>query len=282
MIQFSKILDDACFSKWTTDSKIGVLASVSPEGYPHMALITSLMAKTATTLMWGQFSRGLSKKHLETNPKTGFAVVTPDMLMWTGKALHKEVVPKGDDYEWYNNKPLFRYNSYFGIGAVHYEDVVDVSAREKLSIPKIVCGVLAGNYAKGFTGKYSGEPKIPEFGMKLASKVDTLKFVSYVDTDGYPRIIPALQGIALDRGRMFFSLSAYPELLTNIPPGTKAAVYLCTMTLTNMLFQGTWTGVKSYGGVKGAVFEVEKVYNSMLPVGRYIYPPEPIKVVFAA
>jgi hypothetical protein len=54
------------------------------------------------------------------------------------------------------------------------------------------------------------------------------------------------------------------------------------MALTNMLLQGTWTGVKSYGGVKGAVFEVEKVYNSMLPVGKYIYPGEPVKVVFGA
>jgi hypothetical protein len=282
MIQFSKKLEEACFSKWTTDSKIGVLASVSPEGYPHLALITSLMAKTPETLMWGQFSRGLSKKYFEKNPKTGFAVVTADMLMWTGKALHKDVVLKGEDYEWYNNKPLFRYNSYFGIGAVHYEDVVEVSAGEKLSIPKIACGVLAGNYSKCFTGKSAGVPKIPEFGMKLASKIDTLKFISYVDTDGYPRIISALQGIPLDRNRLLFSLSAYPELLTKIPAGAKAAVYLCTMALTNMLLQGTWTGVKSYGGVKGAVFEVEKVYNSMLPVGKYIYPSEPIKTVFGA
>jgi hypothetical protein len=282
MVQFNKTLEDACFSKWATDSKIGVLASVSQEGYPHMALITSLMAKTPATLMWGQFSRGLSKKYLDSNPKTGFAVVTPDMLMWTGKALHKEEVLKGDDYEWYNNKPLFRYNAYFGVGAVHYEDVIDASRGEKLSIPQIVCGVLAANYMKCFTSKYAGEPKIPEFGMKLASKLDTLKFVSYVDTDGYPRIIPALQGITLDSGRMLFSLSAYPELLSKIPAGAKAAVYLCTMGLTSILLQGTWTGIKSYGGVKGAVFEVEKVYNSMLPVGQYIYPSEPIKVVFGA
>ena len=92
--------------------------------------------------------------------------------------------------------------------------------------------------------------------MNLASKIDTLKFVSYVDTDGYPRIIPALQGIPLDGNRLLFSLSNYPELLSKIPAGVKAAVYLGTMSLTSMLLQGTWTGIKSYGGVKGAVFEV--------------------------
>jgi hypothetical protein len=54
------------------------------------------------------------------------------------------------------------------------------------------------------------------------------------------------------------------------------------MGLTSILLQGTWAGVKSYGGVKGAVFEVEKVYNSMLPVGGYVYPKESGKVVFGA
>jgi hypothetical protein len=282
MIQFEKELEEGCFKKFESDSKIGLLATVSLEGYPHVSLITSIMAKTKTSIMWGQFSRGLSKTYLAANPKTGFLVVSPDMFWWTGKALHRETVVKGDDYELYNNKPLFRYNSYFGIGAVHYEDLADVSRGEKLPLPKIVCGALAGKCMKTFVPKSAGEPKIPPFGMKLAGGLATLKFVSWIDADGYPRIIPALQGVPVDKSRLLFPLAPYGELLRQIPAGAKAAVFLCTMSLTAMLLQGTWQGIKSYGGSKGAVFDVEKVYNSMLPVGGYIYPSQERKAVFGA
>jgi hypothetical protein len=105
MVRFSGEFEEICVKKFEPDSKIGLFASVSPEGYPHPALITSLSVKNKGTLMWGQFSRGLSKTYLADNPKTGFLVVSPDQYWWTGKALHSGSAVKGEDYEYFNNKP---------------------------------------------------------------------------------------------------------------------------------------------------------------------------------
>jgi hypothetical protein len=282
MVVFSGEFDDFCSKKFENDSKIGILASVAADGYPHMALISSLSVKSKKTLMWGQFSQGCVKAYLKENPKTGFLVVLADMYWWTGKALHTGTVVKGEDYEYFNNKPLFRYNSYFGFGAVHYEDLIDVSIGQKLPIPQVALGAIKSALMKGFAKKGVGaEPqKMPPYGMDLASNMGTLKFVAYVDSDGYPRIIPALQGTAVDANRLIFSAIPYGELLEKIPPGAKSAVYLANMDLESLLLQGRWSGMGRYGGQKGAVFEIDKVYNSMLPIGGYVYPPRVLPNVY--
>jgi hypothetical protein len=282
MVVFNNEFDDFSAKKFENDSKIGILASVAPDGYPHLALISSLSVKSKKALMWGQFSRGLSKDYLKENPKTGFLVVLADMYWWTGKALHTGTVLKGEDYEYFYNKPLFRYNSYFGFGAVHYEDLQDVTVGQKLPIPQVALGAIKSALMKGFVKKGANAElqKLPPYGMGLAANMGTLKFVAYVDSDGYPRIIPALQGTAVDYNRIIFSAIPYGELLEKIPSGAKAAVYLANMDLESLLLQGRWSGMGKYGGQKGAVFEIDKVYNSNLPIGGYVYPPKVLPNVY--
>jgi hypothetical protein len=289
MIKFNKEFEDICFKKFESDSKIGLLSSAARDGYPHIALITSISFKSKTVMMWGQFSQGLSKDYLKDNPKTGFLVVSPDQYWWTGKAAHSGRVIKGEDFDYFNNKPLFRYNSYCGFGAVHYGDLVDVSAGEKLPLVRVLLGACLSNWMKGFAKKLpagagtddpGGIPKLPPYGMNLASKLTALKFIAYIDSDGYPRIIPALQGRPVDGGRLVFSSVPYGGLLRKIPPGAKAAVFMANLELESLLLQGRWTGAERRGGVTGMIFEIEKVYNSMPPLGGYIYPPEPVPNVY--
>jgi hypothetical protein len=45
--------------------------------------------------------------------------------------------------------------------------------------------------------------------------------------------------------------------------------------LVSLLFQGTWIKNK-----KGGIVKIEKVYNSMLPVPKYIYPQQPLPRVY--
>ena len=44
--------------------KIGLLATVTPEGLPHVTLISSLMACAPQQLAFGQFTEGFSKQHI--------------------------------------------------------------------------------------------------------------------------------------------------------------------------------------------------------------------------
>ena len=118
------------------EAKIGLIATVNPDGLPHITMISSIRAKSPTQLMWGQFCEGLSKKNVTTNPKTGFLVMTPDRRLWRGKAKWTHTEEKqGEDFEMYNNTPMFRYNAYFGIHTVHYMDLIETHGQEKLPWP---------------------------------------------------------------------------------------------------------------------------------------------------
>jgi hypothetical protein len=299
MGRFNKEFEDVCRKKFESDSKIGILASIAPDGYPHMALITSISVKSKTSLMWGQFSQGLSKAYLKDNPNTGFLVISPDQYWWTGKARHSGSVVKGEDFDYFNNKPLFRYNSYCGFGAIHYGDLVDVSAGEKLPLLRIALGALKSGGLKNRVlsgkcrpapssaagGPETGEPggaiqKMPPYGIALGSALSSLKFAAYVDADSYPRIIPALQGKPADGNTLVFSPLPYGELLRQIPSGAKTAVYIANLDLESLLLQGRWFNLERRGKFKGSVFEIDKVYNSMLPVGGYIYPPKTLPNVY--
>ena len=284
---FRKEFEEGCQKVFESDSKIGLLCTVAPDGYPHVALISSIGVKDPKTLFWGQFSSGLSKEYLRDNPKTGFLVVSPDQRWWTGKALHSGSAGSGEDFDYFNNKPLFRYNSYCGFGMVHYEEVIDVSAAEKLPLLKIGLGFLASGTLKksaaSHTKTRSGEEKpgkMPPYGMKLASALACLKFVAFVDTDGFPRLCPVMQGQPADRDTLVFSSFPYGDILRTIPPGAKTAVYLANMDLENLLLQGRWFNSEKGGRLKNSVFEIDKVYNSMLPIGGYIYPPRTVPNVY--
>jgi hypothetical protein len=114
----------------------------------------------------------------------------------------------------------------------------------------------------------------------MGSGLTCLKFTAYVDGDGYPRIIPALQGRPVDTGTLAFSTKPYGDLLAQIPRGTKAAVYLANLDLETLLLQGRWFNLEKRGRFKGAAFAIDKVYNSMLPIGGYIYPPKTLPNVY--
>ena len=284
---FRKEFEENCKKVFESDSKIGLLCTIAPDGYPHIVLISSISVKDPHTMMWGQFSWGLSKTYLKDNPKTGFLVVSPDQRWWTGKALHTGSAVAGEDFDYFNNKPLFRYNSYCGFGMVHYEEIVDVSAGEKLPLLKIALGFLASGTLKKNAALYnitrSGKEKaekMPPFGMKLASGLACLKFAAFVDTDGFPRLCPVMQGQPADKDTLVFSSFPYTEQLRQIPPGAKTAVYLANLDLENLLLQGRWFNSEKNGRLKNSVFEIDKVYNSMLPIGGYIYPPRPLPNVF--
>jgi hypothetical protein len=280
MIQFVKEFEDPCTEQFANDVKIGLLCVPSPDGYPHITLITTLSVRSKTSLMWGQFSQGLSKEYLKENPKTGFLVVSPDQHWWTGKCLHTGTTIKGDDFVFFNNKPTYRYNAYAGIGVVHYHDLVDVSIGQSFPALEIAAGFTVSKLLKGRVKGGDGIEKLSPFGMELGTQISTLKFLAYIDTDGYPRIIPALQGFAPDPGHVVFSSFPWGDLLGKIPPGAKTALFLVNMDCQCILVQGLWSGFQGIGCLKGAVLDIDKVYNSMLPLSRYIYPPEPLPNVY--
>ena len=109
--------------------KIGLVSTVTPEGYPHITLLSTLKAVNEKTLSWGQFTEGMSFSYVQQNPKVGWMVMTLNKDLWRGKGTFTHTEKSGADFDWYNNVPMFRYNAYFGIHTVYYMDLVEKTGK---------------------------------------------------------------------------------------------------------------------------------------------------------
>jgi hypothetical protein len=260
------------------EAKVGLLATVNPEGLPHITLITTLQAKDPATVIWGQFSAGTSKANVTTNPKTGFMIMTPDKFIWRGKAIWKKAEKEGEDYVMFNKKPMFRYNAYLGIHTVHYMDMVDTTGKQKLPLASIICATLLTRIAGG-GAEGAGEKALKPWAHNMLNRLDALKFLAYVGGDGFPVIIPVIQCVSPDSRRLDFSNAAFGDELNALKDGMQVAVFGLSMQMEDVLMRGTFRGFARRRMVSIGTVDINWVYNSMPPKPGQIYPVPELKPV---
>lgn len=261
------------------EMKIGLLATVNPEGLPHVTLFSSLMACGERQLCFGQFTEGMSKKHLLTNPKTGFLIMSLDKNFWIGKANYTHSAKEGKEFDHYNMVPMFRYNAYFGVHTVHYFDLIGHSSKMPLPMNRIIFAAVKTMIARTLGSKKGKFIVLNGWTQAFITKLDNLKFLSYVDDDGFPVIIPAIQTQCLDRQHVIFSTSVFKADLEAIPTGKELAVFSMALTMEDVLARGKYHGIRRMGGISAGVVEVNWVYNPMPPVPGQIYPRQALKAV---
>jgi hypothetical protein len=259
--------------------KVGLLATINPDGLPHVTLLASLMACDPGQLCFGQFTEGMSKAHLLTNPHAGFLIMSLDKNMWRGKASYTHSVKNGKEYDFYNNVPMFRYNAYFGIHTVHYLDLVAHTGKMPLPMSQVIFGAVQTRLGRTLGRKLDGPAVLNDWTRSFLNKIDNLKFLAYVGTDGFPVIIPAIQTQCLDRQHAIFSTPVFTQELLAIPAGVPIAVFCMALTMEDVLLRGKYLGIQRVGGIKAGIVEVEWVYNPMPPVPGQVYPPVELKAV---
>jgi hypothetical protein len=255
----------------SSDSKIGLLATIDDEGSPHITFISSIQPHGSDQLTAGQFCGGLSKRFFKVRPKVGFLIFSPQMDIWRGRAGFDKTLTSGPEYEAYNKKPMFRYNSYFGFGAIHYFDLVDITEREKLTMGQIIVGAIKTRALQPFLAK-GARGALNEISKAMFSQIDGLKFISYIDRDGFPVLIPAIQAANAGRDRVLFSFSPYGRELAEIPDQADVAVLFVNLKMESVLVKGSYS--KGRGIIPYGLVEISRVYNSMPPQPGYIYPRE--------
>ncbi len=255
------------------EMKIGLLATVNEEGLPHLTLISTMQASSPTELFWGQFSEGMSKANVKKNPKTGFLIMTLDRNLWRGKANFTRTAKGGAEFDLLNNTPMFRYNAYFGIHTVYYMDLVGHLGKEPLPMGNIIQAAIKTMVAKTLAGKGSGKEVLNPFTHKLIDKMDNLKFLAYIDADGYPFIIPIIQAQTAGTDRVIFSSSVYGSDLKAIPRDASAAVFCMSFDMQTVLLRGIFRGIRNIGGIECGEIEVNWVYSPMPPKMEQVYPP---------
>jgi hypothetical protein len=261
-------------SAFEESAKIGLVATVDPQGLPHVSLITSIQAKDPGQLMFGQFSEGLSKAHVKDNPRTAFLVMSGEKELWRGKARWIGEAKSGEDYEMYNRKPMFRYNSYFGIHTVHYLELVEFSGKQSLSAAGIAAGSLVTALARRLAATEQPETILKPWAENHLTRLGTLKFLSYIGEDGYPDIVPLVPCQAAGGGRLVFAPTVHRAALAAIPAGATLAVFALNLQMESVLIRGRFSGYRRYLGLKAGAIDIDWVYNSMPPMQGTIYPPQ--------
>jgi len=268
-----KEFDENTIAAFRPAEKIGLVASINPEGLPHLTLITSIGASGPRQVTLGEFCKGESKSHIQKNSAIGFLVMTLDRRMWRGHARWTHLRQEGPEYEAYNELPMFRYNAYFGINTVHYLDLIDLKGPDALPLPKIILSALMTKAAKGGVASKASDQVLTPFGENLFNRLDALKFIAYIKENGYPEIIPLLQCQAADSGRLAFSTLAYGEELEKIPDSQTVVVFGMTMKMEDVMVRGSFRRAGRSRGISTGTVDIDWVYNSMPPCHGQIYPP---------
>ncbi|MBR1747404.1 MAG: hypothetical protein IJ735_04255 [Clostridia bacterium] len=248
--------------------KLGVVGTIDDQGDPHLSLLTTIMAKGESEMVIGQFTEGLSKRFMTVRPKCGFVIMGLDMNFWTGKMDWKDVKTEGEEFVKYNNMQMWRFNTYFGIGKVHYFDLAEISDRRKLDIPKIAVNEIRSILCKPFLKYKSKEKILRPYAVDLFNGLGNPKFLSYIDEAGYPVVVPCVQAQEVGTDTVVFTAAPYKQDFAGLKEGARVAIMAISLRMESVMINGTFSGFK--GGV-GRV-KIDRVYNSIPPVSRYIYP----------
>ncbi|MEI6579481.1 MAG: hypothetical protein WCN92_08480, partial [Eubacteriales bacterium] len=175
----------------------------------------------------------------------------------------------GAEFDSYNSKPMFRYNTYFGFNTIYYMDLEEITPLEKLNMGKIVAGAVLTRIAAAMHSESRSKALTP-IGKGLFAKLDGLKFIAYLDDNKKFKIIPIIQAGPAGTDRIAFSLIPFGKELSLIPQGSKAAILAVNLKMESVLVKGIYQGISGFPKV--GTLDIERVYNSMPPKNEYIYP----------
>lgn len=253
-----------------------LVATIDERGWPHLTIITSNQAFNENEIVWGQFSRGNSKKNVQNvNPKQGLFYMTIDMPFkcMRVKAKFTDIKKEGKELQHFNKSELLRYMTYMNVYKAYYNEVIAVSSIKKLSLLGLIGGILKTLIAKGGVKTNVKEEALNVIGYDLFTGVMNPKFLTYIDPqDGYPIIVPVIQLQAADHNRLVFSPSLYKEELQSIPKGEKVAVIALNMDLASQVVKGTFRGFERSRLMNVGIIDIEECYNSSPPLPGKYYP----------
>lgn len=259
--------------------KVGLLATLNENHQPHITILSTLQACKPHELFFGQFAEGMSKDNIRRNPRAGFLIMTLDKNYWRGKARFTHTATQGEEFGLLNNTPMFRYNSYFGIHTVYYLDLLEQSGKTPLPMGKVVTAAIKTLAVKTLGPDRGGRQVLNNWTRRLIAKMDNLKFIAYVDVDGFPQIIPVIQAQPDGSQRIIFSSAAFGDDLKRIPQGDTVALFCMSFKMETVLLRGTFEGFRRRTGLECGSLQVNWVYSCMPPKSMVIYPEEPLEAV---
>jgi len=271
--QWSSKLSEEIIKFTQPEVMVKLISTIDPRNWPHITLISSNRAISEDQIVWGEFSKGLSKEYVQKNPKQGLFYMTAEtpfkFIQVKADFTHTKI--EGEDLENFNKSNFMRYFTYVSIYKVYYNNIIAATPLRELPF-----GGISRKIAKEIIKSAKtelDEKKLNIIGYKLFTNPIGIRALSYIDpSDGYPIIIPHLQLQAVDYNRLYFPLTALKEDLLEIPIDTKVAVFAANFDMASQVVKGTFTGIHEVGEIEYGLIEIEEIYNSSPPITGKIYP----------
>ena len=186
---------------------VKLVITIDNKGWPHITFISNNKAKSSNQIVWGEFMHGKSKKFIQDNPKHGYFYMSGEkpLMMLQIKANFSHILKAGEDLNEFNNAPTMRYSTTMNVWRAFYSNVVSVSPLQKISIGKLIKGIIFNLWAKGAAKTGNSEEIFDHYGKDIFSGAMNPKFLAFIDPeDGYPIVLPCFQAIAADYTRLVF------------------------------------------------------------------------------
>jgi len=148
-------------------------------------------------------------------------------------------------------------------------------------VPRIAVGALMSAAARPLARLGTHPRALTAWAEGLVNRMSCLKFVAWIDEDGYPVIVPAVPGAVAGGRRIVLAATVHCDELARIPTGAPVAVLALDLNMESVLVRGLfdgWKGAPSLGAALGTL-TIDWVYNSMPPRQGPIWPPVPLRPV---
>jgi hypothetical protein len=266
------------------DPRIGLLATVAEDGWPHVTLLATLGPDGPRRLVFGQFCEGRSKEHVRREPRAGWFLMTPDRRWWRGRARWTGAERSGPAVDAFNQQPLYRYNAYFGVHTAHHLDLVAVDGRGRLSIARLAAGAALAAAAGVVlrppprpAAARGGEPPLGPWVARHLAAPTTLAVLAWIDAEGSPRLVPGVTARPLAGRRLVLAATDAPR--DRPPSGAPTAVFALDLKLRSALVSGRVRWHEPPLGPAVGTLDVERVYDPMPPLAGPVWPREPLVAV---
>lgn len=237
------------------DSKICLTALAGPDR-PLITLVAPLVAPTPTELAWADFSPPGAAQGLPAGHKLGFLIIHGGKQIWLGRGVWNGLDHDGPVMERLAEQPALKANPNVTLTGAHRVGLVDFTGPVKMPITDIGLTALMTKWSRRGLDR-TGRAVLTPDQRAVLDKTGSLKFLAWADQDGFPRLVPIIQALAVDDGRLAFSTAVFVPELKELTDGARVTIYVISTDNNRFTLTGRFIGRRRKRLVKLGVIDLD-------------------------
>jgi hypothetical protein len=233
--------------------KIGLLATVNPQGLPHLTLIPACGQHAHAVDLW-PVHRGHEQGHLRQNPTGRLSDHDPRRNLWRGKATFTHTARQGPSSSCITTSRCFATTPTLACTPSTTWTWWSTAGRGSPAHGPVVCGGGADDGRASWARRRGAGEAMNLWTQALLNKLGNLKFLAYVDGTATRCIVPVIQAQAANAGEVLFADERLCRGSDEPSPGggPAAASWGMSLQMEDVLLRGRVPGAAPGGGQRSA------------------------------